>query len=501
MRGWRARGRTAVAVGAVLCAGSSGAFALPATAAAAGEADPYVYAKDAEKVPGGSNSTDAPRLKTGGTYRSLLGTGTGTGTSGTAYYRVELDRAANAYVSVVAVPPLGSDVKVTYSDGIAVALQDRDGNRCDSESATFRSGGYPRPVAATAERLVRPGALRCQAAGTYYVVVERKTDAGSTQESWGLELKVDTEPGLVSTVPTQGPQTWPSASVQPPTQKAVRRSGGTGFNDAVALTGGVWKDGVRPGQSHYYRVPVDWGQQLFVDAELGSSAGDGTRRAIVTGALDMELYNPARAPIAAKQASYAGDPASATFEPIPPVAYENRYLMRDDQAAMRLAGWYYLKVTLNPAMASKFGDKASGLTLRVSVEGEERQPPDYVRDPGEFQVTDEDREAAEKGEGGAVWENSEVSEDGGARGDGQGGGEPSGGTGPGGSADAGASASGESGAAGSDGASGSAGSSSASASAGSGGMLLVGVAGVGVGCALVMWLGVWRVVAVRRVKG
>ncbi|WP_394432330.1 hypothetical protein [Streptomyces sp. SGAir0957] len=481
-----------MAVGAVLGAGASMAFALPGTAATAkavtgGVANPYVYAEDATTVPSVPNSTDAPRLSAGGTYRSSLGAGM----SGAAYYRVELDRAANAYVSVVAVPPLGAGVKASYADGIAVTLQDRDGNRCDSERSTFRSGGYPRPVAATAERLVRPGALRCQAAGTYYVVVERKADAESTQESWGLELKVDTEPGLVSPAPTQGPQSWPSASVQPPTQKGVRRVGGTGFNDAVALPGGVWKDGVRPGQSHFYRVPVDWGQQLSVDAELGSSAGDGARAAIVTGALDMELYNPARASVAAKQASYAGDPTSAAFDPLPPVAYENRYLMRGDEAAMRLAGWYYLKVTLNPAMASKFGDKASGLTLRIGVEGERRQPPDYVRDPGEFQVTDGDRDAAEKGEGGAVWEDSDPrsGEDGAAVAGGQDGrGEPTGGTGSGGSAGAGASASGASG-------------SAASSPAGSGGMLVVGVAGIGVGCALVLWMGVWWVVAVRRVKG
>ncbi|MEU6392426.1 hypothetical protein [Streptomyces sp. NPDC046939] len=481
LREWRARGRTAVAVGAVVCAGSSGALALPATTAA-GAADaadavnPYVYAKGAENVPSASNSTDAPRLRTGGTSRSSLGAGT----SGAAYYRVELDRAANAYVSVVAVPPLGSGVRATYSDGISVTLQDRNGARCDSERATFRSGGYPRPVTATVERLVRPGALRCQTAGTYYVVVERKTGADSTRETWGLELKVATEPGLVSPAPEQGPQTWPSASVRPPTRAGVRRAGGTGFNDAVALTSGVWTDGVRPGQSHFYRVPVDWGQQLFVDAELGSSAGDGARRAVVTGALDMELYNPARASIRAKQASYAGEPTSAAFDPLPPVAYENRRLMRDDQAAMRLAGWYYLRVSLDPAMASKFGDKASGLTLRITVDGEARRPPDYVRDPGEFQVTEEDREAAEKGEGGAVWENPALGDDGvgeGGRG------------------------LGASGASGSVGASGSAMSSSSSGSGGSGGMLLVGVAGIGVGCALVLWLGVWRVVAVRRVRG
>ncbi|MGY0017373.1 hypothetical protein ACVHNB_00095 [Streptomyces sp. YJ-C3] len=482
VEGWRGRGLSAVAAGAGLCA----VLALSGAAVAAEDSDPYVYAEDAQKVSGAPNSTDAPLLRTGETYRSSLGAGS----DGAAYYGVELDGAANAYVSAVAVPPLGTGVKVAYSDGFTVTLQDRKGNRCDSERATFRSGAYPRPVAAAAARLVRPGGLRCQAAGTYYVVVERKADAESTQEAWGLELKVATEPGLVSATPTEGPKAWPSASVRPPSGKATRRTGGTGFNDAEALPTGVWKDGIRPGESHFYRIPVDWGQQLFVDAELGSSAGDTSRRGFVTGALDMELYNPARASVAAKETSYAGDPTSATFDPLPPVAYENRYLMRGDQAAMRLAGWYYLKVTLNPAMAGKFGEKESGLTLRVTVDGEARQAPDYVRDPAEFQVTAADRDAAERGEGGAVWGDS-----GSAGGDAGGGrGDESGSAGSGGaSPDGGAAAPGSSSA--------SPASASSSSSAESGGMMLLGVSGVGTGTALVLWLGVWRVVAVRRVRG
>ncbi|MFJ8823862.1 hypothetical protein ACIREE_19020 [Streptomyces sp. NPDC102467] len=478
-QGWRGAGISAVAAGAGLCA----VLALPGAAVGAGESAPYVYAKDAQKTRGTQDSTDAPRLSTGGTYRSSLGSGA----SGVAYYRVELDGAANAYVSVVAVPPTAPDVKVAYSDGITVTLQDHAGNRCDSERATFRSGAYPRPVAAAAERFVRPGGLRCQSAGTYYVVVERKADADSTHETWGLELRVATEPGLVSAAPGEGPKAWPSASVQPPSGKATRRPGGTGFNDAVALSAGVWKDDIRPGQSHFYRVPVDWGQQLFLDAELGSSAGDGSRRGLVSGALDMDLYNPARASVVAKGVSYAGDPTSATFDPLPPVAYENRYLMRGDQGAMRLAGWYYLKVTLNPAMASKFGDKESGLTLRVTVDGDERQAPDYVRDPGDFQVTAADREAAEQGEGGAVWDESGTADDGAGGGRGtESAGTPTGGASSGsGAADPGSSASAA---------------ASSSSPPGNGGMMLLGVAGIGTGAALVLWLGVWRVVAVRRVR-
>ncbi|MFI6878374.1 hypothetical protein ACIBL6_33565 [Streptomyces sp. NPDC050400] len=481
------RGLAAAVAGVGLCAAS----ALPATAA--GDADPYVFADGARSVAGARSSTDAQKLRTGETYRSSLGTGS----RGTAYFSVELDSAANAYASVVAVPPLGSDVKATYSDGISVTLQDRNGNRCDAEHATFRSGAYPRPIAAAAERLVRPGGLRCQTAGTYYVVVERKADADSTRETWGLELKVATEPGLVSPAPTQGPEVWPSASVRPPTGSGAQRSGGTGFNDARALTSGVWKDRIGPGQSHFYRVPLRWGQQLFLDAELGSEAGDSARRGTVAGALDMELYNPARASVAAKEASYAGDPTSAAFDPLPPVAYENRHLMRDDEAAMRFAGWYYVKVTLNPAMAEKFGDRASGVTLRVTVDGDAEQAPDYVRDAGEFQVTEGDLADAERGEGGAVWSEDSKGSGSGAggadEGSRSGSGSGSGREGSGGSGGASSGTAGDSAGAGS-------GSASSSTSPGSGAMTVLGIAGIGTGTALLLWLGVWRLVAVRRMR-
>ncbi|MEU6840943.1 hypothetical protein ABZ930_03600 [Streptomyces sp. NPDC046716] len=478
MEGRRGRAWVAVVVGVGLCG-------VPASAGAVGtgSSDPYVFAEGAQNVRGAQSSTDAPKLTTGKTYRSSLGAGAST----TAHYRVELDGAANAYVSVVAVPPLGSGTKAAASDGVTVTLQDGGGNECDSQRATFRSGAYPRPVAAVVERLVKTGGLRCQSAGMYDVAVERVAETGSTGGAWGLELKVATEPGLVTPATTGGPRTWSSAPVQPPSGTGTQRSGGTGFNDARALSDGAWKDRVGPGQSHFFRVPVDWGQQLSVDAELSASTEPPAHGGSVSDAFDVQLYNPARAPVTAEDALYAGDPASVTFDPLPPVAYENRYLSRDGQAAMRFAGWYYLKVTVNPAVARKLKDKAPVVTLRVTVGGNAVQPPDYVREAGDFQVTDADRKAAENGAGGAVWEDLEVAQ--GGAGDG--------------SADEGRGASTGSPGSGSVDSGSSAGSGSASSSAtspGSAVMTVIGVAGIGTGTALLLWLAVWRVVAVRRVR-
>ncbi|MGW6359841.1 hypothetical protein ACWFR5_32910 [Streptomyces sp. NPDC055092] len=470
----RGRGRPVSALSALRAAMYAVAVpvavvALPGIAAAQDSA-PYVFAQGAKTVQGAVTSTDAPELKAGETYRSSIeagvkGTGLGSGSgakgaAGTRYYRVDLDGSSDTYVSAVAVPKVGADVKVAFNDSISVTLQDRQGNRCDSEVAAFRSAEYPRPIAATAERVVREGGGRCQDAGTYYVVVARKTAPDSTRERWDLELSVSSEPALKSPATTE-PGAWSSASPRPPAGIPSERRGGTGFNDAQSLRQGVWKDRIRPGQTLFYRVPLDWGQQLFTEAELGTSAGDAQRKGFVPSALSVALYNPARTPVTSKDASYGGEPSVAGLDSLPPVAYENRYLSRTDEAGVRFAGWYYLKVSLTPEMKGTFGNKESGLTLRLTVHGDAASAPAYVRDPGAFQVTDADRAAAESGSA-------------------QGGGSslpPAGG---------------QSGGQGGDQAAGQGGSGRTNR------MTVVGIAGIGTGSVLVLGLGVWTYVARRR---
>ncbi|QFR94596.1 hypothetical protein [Streptomyces tsukubensis] len=428
------------------------AFALAALpqggARAAGEPSPYALAVGAKTVTGRLSSTDAEALKPGNAYRSSVRT-----PGRQLYYRVELGARENAYASAVALPAPGT--KVTYSDGIGLTLQDRAGNRCDSGEGSFGAASYPRPVVASATRTATEQAGgRCAAAGTYFVVVERKGADGSSPAPWGLELRVATEPGLKGASATEAPGSWPSASAVPPGGDPVRRAGGTSFNDAAGLDQGVWKDRVQPGQSRFYRVPVDWGEQFSLDVELGSSVSPSERRPFVPSALDVTLSNPARAEVTSEGAAYTGDPATAALRPLAPVAYDNRYAGDRRQRRMGLAGWYYVQVSLNPAMAKTFGDKAVGLTLRVGVKpaGPGVRAPSYAGDPGDFQVTGEDRGAAETGAGA---------------------GRSSTGTG-----------------------------SAAADTAGDRGMWRgVGFAGIGLGTALVLWLAVWTVVARRRTAG
>ncbi|MGW7370209.1 hypothetical protein ACWGI8_44045, partial [Streptomyces sp. NPDC054841] len=108
----RSRGRVTLAGVAAVCA----VAALPVQPAwAAGRPNPYVFDADAQPVEGEESTANAKALKAGTTYRSSIGP------DGKLNYRVDLDAEKNAYVSVVAVPKLGT--KFDYSDGIKVTLQ------------------------------------------------------------------------------------------------------------------------------------------------------------------------------------------------------------------------------------------------------------------------------------------------------------------------------------------------------------------------------------------
>ncbi|MEV0317458.1 hypothetical protein ACIBKX_22385 [Streptomyces sp. NPDC050658] len=379
------RGRAASAAVLALCV----VAALPGQASA-GTPVPYAYAEGAQAVDGSTSSTGSARLTPGSTYKSTLPRG------GKAYYQLELGATESVYVSATAVPEAGSTV--AYGDGIEVSLQDADGNDCDSGDTRFGTSQSPRPLTAWAVRAIGPAENRCKAAGTYYVVVERNSDPASSMESWDTELRVVSEPGVAKGASTTPPDAWDSASPVPPGGERQRRAGGTSFNDARALRAGVWGDRIKPGQTLFYRVPVDWGQQVSAGVELGgSSEGRGD---FVTSALVMSLSNPVRARVDEADTAYDGEQKTTALDALAPVAYENRYSPDDGVAGMRFAGWYYLAVHLNPKVAKQFGEGALDLTLRVGVEGAAKAGPQYAgsaRPGDEFSVSGRDEEAAASG--------------------------------------------------------------------------------------------------------
>ncbi|MFD5694663.1 hypothetical protein [Streptomyces rubiginosohelvolus] len=379
----RNRGRVTAAALAALCA----AAVLPGQAHAAG---PGVYAfdPDAKNVQGAATNVEASTLDEGVPYRSSIEPGE------KLYYRVTLDDASAAYVSAVAVP---GDGAVAYGDGITVSLRETDDTQCDSGQANFGSGAYARPITAYASRTVEEGGNTCQEGGPYDVLVERESKDTSSPEAWNLELRFLQEPKLRSgtSMPTEAPESWPSASAKPLTGKQQKRSGGAGFSEATSLENGRWQDTVAPGQTRFFRVPVDWGQQIHATAGLSNSTS--AKKEFVGSALTLSLANPAQGLVSDATLSYSGSPASASLRPLPPVAYRNRFDASSQVSTMRFAGWYYLSVSLSPKLKESYGAEPIPFELSVQVKNQAEESP-YEGDAGVFGVTDQDREVARKGQ-------------------------------------------------------------------------------------------------------
>lgn len=386
----RSRGRATLAAVAAMCA----VAALPGQAYGADGPAAYRFDPKAKAVTGAEVNTDATALTAGSVYRSSIKFGQ------KLYYRLNLEATTNAYVSAVVVPKDGG--KVAYGDGIAISIRDKSDLQCSSENAHFESAEYPRPIAAYAYRNVKKDSSSCQGAGTYNVLIERENDDTSGRGDWELEIRYASEPQLAKggATPTKAPENWPSASPKPPTGvHDNRRHGGSSYYDATSLETGEWRDEVVPGQTLFYRVPVGWGQQIFATASLGNSTVPDEDD-YISGALAMSLDNPAHGRVGnASPMPYSGRPASVSLDPVPPVAYENRFASRSSVSAMRFAGWYYLSVTLSPEVAKPYGSEPFPLTLSVTVKGTAGDTP-YEGDAGIFGVTQGDKDMARNGQSG-----------------------------------------------------------------------------------------------------
>ncbi|MFB8397317.1 hypothetical protein [Streptomyces yangpuensis] len=364
-------------------------------AAYAGESAPrplpaYRPADGAVPVEGKPSSADAPLVEAGKTYEDTIG-------PGPRFYRLVLaGDGSDAYVSAVVRPPAGA--KVSGSDGIEVELITTAGKSCDNSTGRATFGYDAVPLAAAG---VRRGTEdeACAASGVYYAKVTRTSAKDSDQSPWPLELKVQREPGRGAGAPTAAPSGRPTEAPSLPGTEAVGSAGGTGFNDARALGAGVWRDELRPGQTRWYRVPLDWGQRLGLGAEL-SAASVTKKYSSASGGLAVTLYNPYRAAVSGKEVSYDGVQAGVTLEKTPPVDYVNRFSSDRETQPVGVAGWYYIAVTMGGKVADFTEDAVPvPLTLRLEVAGTPAKGPAYKEDPaaGGFGVGADDRAAAKEG--------------------------------------------------------------------------------------------------------
>ncbi len=401
-----AAGVAAAAAALCLVAGMPGQALGAGFSGAAAEDGPdvptYEPAESAKKIKGAASSGEGPDIGPG-LYTDSIGRGE------KKYYSVSLDAKSSAFISAAAAPEPGAKVQ-TVGEGLEISLETVDGNACDGGTQVdFGSDGAAYPIADYATRII--GAEdECQKAGPYLFSVQRKGSETSDPGRWPLEIRFMSEPGLKGSLPSAPSDN--RAEEEPPTPVSgsakKRAHGGTGFNDAGAVSRGVWKDRIRPGETRFYRVPVEWGQQLNAAVELGSAKSPGEYPPTVYDGLGVTMYNPARGRFDEDQfVQYSPDQSAQALAYTPVVDYGNRFADAGYDAPV--SGWYYLAVTVSPKTAQFFKSTAP-LTLRVDVKGKAKPGPDYSGDAAAagFGVSAEDREQAEKGQTAAEAERSDT---------------------------------------------------------------------------------------------
>jgi hypothetical protein len=406
----RAVAARVAAAGAALCvlaALPGQAAAVPSDGVPSGDAEnvpAYKIDENAEKIKGTAGSGDGPRIEPG-TYTDTIGRGE------KRYYRVDLDAKSSAFISAVAAPKPGARVE-GVGEGLKIELTDVDGSACNgSTQPQFAAEGEAYPIADYATRIMGVND-ECQKAGPYLFSVERESPATSDPARWPLEIRYMSEPGLKG-----GPGKAPSApgddsatgeeTPAPVTAGETRKAhGGNGFSDAGAVSEGVWKDRIRPGETRFYRVPVDWGQRLNSAVELGSAASPGEYPPTIYDGLGVTAYNPARGQFdGASFVSYSPDKSAQAGVYTPPVHFGSRFSFSGNDPCV--AGWHYLAVRVSPQLAKYFKSTAP-LTLRIDVIGKAGKGPEYAgnAEAAGFGVGADDLEQAEKGQSAADAERS-----------------------------------------------------------------------------------------------
>ncbi|MCM2427403.1 hypothetical protein [Streptomyces sp. RKAG337] len=369
------RGRgllVAVAVAGVTLAGLQGT-ALADTAVP-------VWQPQGTAVKGAATTAEAQALTPGGTYKDTLKVGD------TKYYGVDLDAKSSAYLSAFAVPKPGA--KVAYGDGIDLKLQSADGTDCDSFDAHFDNDGAARPVGGyTARTIEKDG--RCQEANRYTLEIKRESAGTSDPAEWPVEIRFMSEPALKADAKPAPASSATEASPTPVTGTPKPAQGGTSFNDAAAIKSGIWNDKVLPGETRFYKVPVDWGQHAVLFADF-ANAPAAKENGFQSAGVRVDAYNPARGHIDDDTESYAGKQTSITGQTVP-VSYANRFESGSKVSATRFAGWYYFAVSVHPGVKDVVNGPI-GVTLRLDVKGAVAPSPGYDGDAAKagFSISGDD---------------------------------------------------------------------------------------------------------------
>jgi Ca-activated chloride channel family protein len=216
------------------------------------------YEPQGSPVEGGDDAAGAPQLDPG-RYLDTIGDGGETET-----YLVGPAAGSSVHLSATDRP---TNVSLSDSEQVEIVLSSSEGDVC-TQARGVGTGAFDRLTPITAAVTVSGEELGRCGTGPYVVSVNRVDGSGVKP----LEVTYLEEPGVSDTAALPEP----ARSGEHPARGAVTGApspvfGSPSFTAAPLLEPGVYEDSILVGETLFYGVELDWGQQLVCDVEFGRS--------------------------------------------------------------------------------------------------------------------------------------------------------------------------------------------------------------------------------------
>lgn len=291
------------------------------------------------------------------------------------HYEVEVPVGETLWAAATTTTTLAS---LTATAEIELTVTSASGSQCASESG-IAVGASGRGMPLTAAVLATADDLEACGAGPHVMRVVQAQDGESADRP--VELLVGFEPAVTSTgglPPPAGDGSWEGEASSGGTPEPV--IGSPNIASATPVGPGRYSDTILVGETLFYGVELDWGQQLVCEATLGADAVFADALGRTLPAARTHMFAPFRAELYGPEYQAGGIPFDATEEmtftsTTPPVRYLNRDAVLSKYAS--LAGTYYCAVK----MAGNTQDAGAGeipLELVIDVVGTTAGAPEYL---------------------------------------------------------------------------------------------------------------------------
>lgn len=378
----------------------AGALTLQLSRASNGALRPYIAA--GTPVTGTPSPAGAPTLRPGQYVDTLRA-------DEEKFYAVDLADGVTPYLAATVIRPLGTVPDPAtgrakdFTDTVDLRVLGASGVECGSSSEFNVQGDRVVPTTDVAVpgqvgrhwegRFSGPYESGCGLPGRYVLSVGRTQDDDMPNVSLPIEIVFLAEPPLatdVSVLPAPMP-TSAAAPLTPDVTAAPQKViGGGSYGAAGKLSGsGTFTDTIRPGETLFYRIKLDWGQRLAYAVRFKAQ-----KNTLDNGVgVDSWVGNPARVEVGrAGDTGYYGpsvnDDLVLKGGTLVPVSYRNRESREDAVRWLSLAGYYYLIVSMANDEKSTTPDVALDLSVRVQGDPQGRPSQAPVAGAGDPENAD-----------------------------------------------------------------------------------------------------------------